>query len=149
MSHVTVIDIEIKDLAALRKACADLGLEFREGQTTFKWYGRQMGDYPIPDGYTKADMGKCEHAIGIPNNKDAYEVGVVKNRKTGGWHLMWDFFAGGKGLQAAVGNNCGKLTQEYAKHVALKECYKLKGMGFHQTQQKNAAGEHVILLRRA
>jgi len=31
MSHVTLVDTEIKDLDALRKACVDLGLEFKGG----------------------------------------------------------------------------------------------------------------------
>ena len=32
MSHVSKVDMEILDLDALKKACADCGLEFREGQ---------------------------------------------------------------------------------------------------------------------
>ena len=148
MSHVTVIDIEIKDLGALRRACEDLGLEFREGQTTFKWYGRHVGDYPIPEGYSKEDMGHCEHAIGIPNNKNAYEVGVIRNKATGGWHLMWDFFAGGHGLQKVVGNNCSKLVQGYSKQMVKSKLLPIMSKGFQLKEQQGQNGEIVLLLRR-
>ena len=57
MSHVTVIAVELKDLDALKAVCAALGLEFRENQKTYRWYGRHVGDFPIPEGLTKADLG--------------------------------------------------------------------------------------------
>ena len=65
MSHVTVIAVELKDLDALKAVCAALGLEFRENQTTYRWYGRHVGDFPIPEGLTKADLGRCDHAIAV------------------------------------------------------------------------------------
>lgn len=150
MSHVALVDIEIKDLAALNKACADLGLEFRGEQKTFKWWGTHVGDYPIPAGFTKEDMGKCDHAIGVANNQDSYEVGVVKRRDgKSGYHLMWDFFGGGKGLQAVVGVNCGKLTQAYAEQVVAKKLVPFKAKGWNIQKQKNAQGEIVLNLRKA
>ena len=45
MSHVTVIQIELKDLEALKFVCEQLGLEFREHQQTYRWYGTHIGDY--------------------------------------------------------------------------------------------------------
>lgn len=117
MSHVTTVNVEIKSLTALKKACADIGLEFREGQTTYRWWGRHVGDYPIPESFTKADLGKCNHAIGIPGNYNAYEVGVVQRGDS--YKLIWDFYNGGYGLQAAVGEDCHKLAQAYSKHVAV------------------------------
>ncbi len=45
MSHVATIEIQIKDLAALKQAAKDLGLEFRENQKTYRWYGYSVGDY--------------------------------------------------------------------------------------------------------
>jgi len=83
MSHVTVIEFEIRDLECLRQACTELGLEFREGQKTFRWFGVHVGDYKVPDGFAVQDMGKCDHAIGLPGNgpsKKAYEIGVVRRR---------------------------------------------------------------------
>ncbi len=34
MSHVSKIELEIKDLEALKAACQRLGVKFREGQKT-------------------------------------------------------------------------------------------------------------------
>ena len=45
MSHVSTINVEIRDLEALKEACKVLGLEFKEGQKTYKWFGRHVGDY--------------------------------------------------------------------------------------------------------
>jgi len=150
VSHVTLVDIEIKDLDALRQACVDLGLEFKEGQKTFKWYGTHVGDYDIPAGFKKSDMGKCDHAIGVKGNKDAYEIGVVKRRDgKSGYHLMWDFWNGGYGLQAAVGAKCGKLAQSYAEKVVQKKLQPFKAKGWNVNKATNPQGEIVLTLRRA
>lgn len=125
MSHVTTIEAEIRDLDSLKAACADLGLEFREGQQTYRWYGTHVGDYPLPQGFSKNDLGKCLHAIGVKGNKQAYEIGVVARRDgKPGYTLMWDFWAGGHGLQKVVGDNCKRLTQAYSANVALKKLQK-------------------------
>src|SRR4051812_32472193 len=115
MSHVATVDVEIKDLDALDAACKKLGLELVRGQTTFRWYGQHVGDYPLPAGFTGADLGTCEHAVRVPGRADAYEIGVVRRRDgRSGWSLMWDFYAGGYGLMERVGENCQSLRREYA-----------------------------------
>lgn len=119
MSHVTVIDVEIKDLEALKAACEKAGLEFKEGKRNYKWYGRHVGDYPLPAGFTKSDLGKCDHAIGVPGNNKAYEIGVVK--KGEGYTMLWDFWQGGFGLEKLAGKDCENVTNAYATEVALKE----------------------------
>ena len=138
MSHVATIDLHIKDLAALKAACRTLGLEFVEGQTTFRWYGRHVGDYPLPEGFTTADMGLCDHAIRLPGNTHAYEVGVVKRRDgKPGFTLMYDFWAGGYGLEAAIGKQASRLRQQYAAQVAMKQARK---QGFRVTQSVQQDG---------
>src|SRR3990167_8580608 len=72
VSHVTQVEIEIRDLDALERACSKLGLSLRRGQETYKWYGRSVGDYPLPAGVKESDLGKCSHAIHL--NASAYEV---------------------------------------------------------------------------
>ena len=121
MSHVTLMDVEINDLEALKKAAANCGLEFVE-QKTFKWYGYHVGDYPLPPGFTKADMGKCEYALRIPGNKDAYEVGIARRRDgKPGYVPLWDFWGGGFGLEERVGKEGLRLMDEYAAEVAIAE----------------------------
>lgn len=148
MSHVTTIDIVIKDLDALRKACEECGLEFVEGQTTFKWFGKFMNDSPVPEGYSPADYGKCEHAIKVPGNKQAYEIGVVQNKKTEGWSLLFDSWNGGYGLMAKAGAQCGKLTQEYSKAVVKKKLKPVLMKGFKLKQKAGENGAIVLHLRR-
>lgn len=107
-------------------------MEFREGKTQYKWYGRHVGDYPLPAGFAKEDLGKCEHAIGVPGNPNAYEIGVVKRRDgKQGFALCWDFFQGGYGLEALAGANCNALRQAYtieaAKRAAQKQGFRVTG----------------------
>lgn len=122
MSHITTVKVKIKNLKALKESCKALGLEFRENQKTYHWYGYSVGDYPLPEGFSKEDLGKCEHAIGIPGNKEAYEIGVCKSRNQDDeYTLLWDFWHGGYGLEEVVGKDCNRLTNSYAEQVALEE----------------------------
>lgn len=123
MSHVVTIETQILDLAALRKAAEELGLEFVEGQRTYRWYQRHVGDYPLPAGFTEADLGKCQHAIRVKGDPKAYEVGVVR-RKDGapGFQLIYDFYGScGKALEAVAGKGLTKLRQEYAAQVVIRQ----------------------------
>jgi len=126
MSHVSDVQLHIKDLAALKAACTALGLELVEGQQTYKWFGTHVGDYPLPKGFSKDELGKCAHAIRVKpgtegTSNKTYEIGVV-SRKDGqpGFTLMWDFWCGGYGLQQVVGDDCNKLKQAYAVQVAAR-----------------------------
>ena len=123
MSHVATIKAEIKSLNTLKKACKKLNLEFIENQKTYKWFGKHVGDYPIPEGFTINDMGRCEHAIKVPGAK--YEIGVVKdplNPKN--YKLIWDFWD--RNLPKILGKDAWKLTQRYELEQG-KEAAKKKG----------------------
>jgi len=127
MSHVSKFDCQVTDLEALKKAAEDCGLELVENQKTYKWYGRSVGDYPIPAGFKESDLGKCDHALRIPGNREAYEIGVVKSKTGTGYELLWDFWAGGHGLTAKVGQSGDRLKQAYQvrhteRHWQRKGC---------------------------
>jgi hypothetical protein len=62
MSHVAIIDLAIDDLDSLRRACSRLGLELVQ-QDTYRWFGYSVGDYPLPEGFTKDNLGRCQYAI--------------------------------------------------------------------------------------
>ena len=127
MSHVSAIELEIKDMDALKAACERLGLNFLEGKTTYRWFGTWMGDYPLPEGFTREDLGKCSHAISVPGA--AYEIGVVtRNGKT---TLLWDFWSSG-GLERVLGRGGGKLKQAYAVEAATRAAKK----GGYRVQEK-------------
>lgn len=147
MSHIATVSIQIKDLESLKKACKDIGLEFREGQKTYKWFGRWVNDYNGQDaayknGIKPEDYGKCEHAIGVPDNSNAYEIGVVKRSDGKGWALVWDFYAGGYGLEKIAGKDCGNLVQNYTKNVTIK---KMRSLGYEVEQKVTANGEIELI----
>lgn len=136
MSHITTCDLKIKDLGALKQAAEACGLEFVEGQKTYKWYGRRVGDDPMPPGMKEEDLGKCDHALRVPGKAGAYEIGVVAN-PDGTYTLLWDSWAGGKGLMQHVSSasdrrreGIGKLHQEYSAAVTRKELLRLKRRGY-------------------
>lgn len=122
MSHVVSFAIEITDIDAAKKACAELGLVFKEGQKSYKWYGRWVNDYDAADaaykfGIDPKDYGKCDHAIQVPGSN--YEIGLIRNPATGGYKVIFDFYGqNGKIIQAAIGQNGEKLIQYYGLNKA-------------------------------
>jgi hypothetical protein len=109
MSHISRIDLVITSLSDLVAACRDLGFQFVPEQKSYRWYGRWVGDVPMPEGITTEDLGKCDHAIQVPGCD--YEIGVVQR----GHHyvLLWDNWAAG-GLVEKIGPNAGLLKQAYS-----------------------------------
>jgi hypothetical protein len=122
LSHVDLIDIEIKSIKALAKAATNLGGAFHENKKTFGWFGRSVGDHPLPKGFTVADMGKCDHAISFPNCK--YEIGVVKDRENeANFQLLGDFWFSG-GLKKQIGEGGWKLKQQYTIEQTIETSVK-------------------------
>jgi len=146
MSHVATIALHITELAALKAACEALDLAFREGQSNFRWYGTVVGDYPLPEGFTASDMGQCEHAIGIKDNDRAYELGVVRRRDgKPGYLLMYDNWRGGHGLEEKIGQQAGKLKQQYAAQVAAGQARK---QGYRVSQSLQTDGSVRLVCTR-
>lgn len=135
MSHVTAIDINITDLTALKGAVKELGAEWREGQKTYQWYGRSVGDYPLPDGFTAKDLGKCEHAIRLAGTE--YEIGVVPKKQGGGYTLLYDFWGPGQRLKSHFGDGLTKLKQMYGVHKATAAA---RAKGYMVTRKPQSSG---------
>lgn len=134
MSHVATIELEVKDLDALEAAAKRLGMELRRGQTTYEWWGRSEGDYPIPEGFTADDLGKCEHALHHPGAD--YEIGIIKRRDgRPGYTLLWDFID--RDLVRVVGHEGRNLKREYATVVAMKQAI---ASGFRVQELKQQDG---------
>lgn len=142
MSHVATVDLHVKDLDALAKAAEECGCELVREQKRYKWYGKSVGDYPLPTGFTAEDLGKCEHAIRVKNgNGNAYEVGVCKRRDgKPGYTLLWDFWNGGYGLQNAIGADGKALRANYAVETTVKT---LRAKGC-RVEVKRVEGKRVI-----
>lgn len=124
MSHVVSIKTELTDLDAVKAVCAELGLIFREGQKSYEWWGQFMGDAPLPDGFTRAQLGHCEHAIAVPGT--SWEIGLAKPSNGKGYRLLFDYYGGrGKAILDAVGGKeASKFVQLYGVHKAIIECKK-------------------------
>lgn len=125
MSHIVSIDVKIRDLDALRVVAERLGLEFMEGQKTYKWFGRSLGDATLPEGVRKEDLGKCDHALRVRGNAEAYEAGLVR-MADGSFRLMYDYWNGGYGLMEKIAHSdqmekAGKLMQAYSTEVSRRE----------------------------
>lgn len=120
MSHTVKQQVKILNLDALAEAAKDCGMQLVLGKTKYKWYGRFMQDYPLPSGIAEKDLGKCNHCIEIPNDNQSYSVGVVKEKNSEEYSLLFDFWSGGGALMSHIGPDANKLTQAYKKHVAYQ-----------------------------
>lgn len=143
MSHVVgASDYPIMDLEALATAAEACGLEFRAGQTSYKWYGKFMNDYHGQDaayknGVKPETYGKCLHALRVRDNPAAYEVGVIQNPVGPGYSLIWDNYAQGRGLMPKIGDDGNKLRQAYGVAVLSKAAVE---NGYRVTGTTTAAG---------
>jgi hypothetical protein len=149
MSHVANIDVEILDLDVVKEICEALGLVFQENQRHYRWYGRHVGDYPLPEGITKDRLGFCDHALSVKGGgRQAYEIGLV--RQGAKWAVLWDFWMGGHGLEACVGKDGIKFAEAYSKAVGIKTTKQFaKAKGWTYTEKVDEeTSETVILLRK-
>ena len=139
MSHISKMELEITSLLDLKEACQRLGLTFCENQTTYKWYGTWVGDAPLPKGITTEELGKCSHAIKVP--ECLYEIGVV--RRGSKYILLWDSWSSG-GLELKIGKDAGILKQAYSiqriKREAMLKRYRI-------SEQKVEKGIRLVLCR--
>jgi hypothetical protein len=132
MSHVTNIDIEISNLNALESAIQEMGGTFLRDKKNYTWYGRHVGDYPLPPGFTKEMLGKCEHAIGLGGTD--YQIGVVRNpAKPKTYTLLYDFWGPGEKLRSHFGDGLTKLKQMYGVHTATAAA---KAKGYYVTRKQ-------------
>ncbi len=129
MSHITKIDIEVTDLEALKEAAATLGGELQEGKKSYRWFGTWVGDTQMPEGMTRADLGKCDHAIRFKGAE--YELGVVKRKDGKGFTLAWDYWHSGGLDRVLGGQSAPKLKQAYGVARLKREARKRR-MAVHE-----------------
>ena len=112
MSHITQVEeIQVSDLPAFEKACRERGVELRRDQKQFKNFGGRNSP--------------CEMAVVDPQNRKAYEAGLVKTADGKAYVLQVDNWNEGHGLNEKIGYNAGLLLQRYginaAKNAAVKQ----------------------------
>lgn len=120
MSHVTTAVAQPTDLNALAAAAQKFG-GVLERKSTYNWYGRHVGDYPIPAGIRREDLGKCDYVIRLPGVR--YEVGVLKQGDK--YTLLYDFYGSGGShdgnrLREVFGDGLSKLCTSYNQAVVAQ-----------------------------
>jgi hypothetical protein len=121
MSHISKIELEVRDLGILGQACARLGLQLIRGQKTFRWYGKDA---------------QCDQAIKIPGAN--YEIGVLY--RNGLYELNCDFYD--SNIEKVIGRKGGLLKQAYAVEKTKIEARK-KGYSVLERQTENGIRLHV------
>ena len=122
MSHFATIQTQIRDIAALREACRELGLTVQENAEARGYdENRQHGDYVI-------------------RLKGPYDVSV--NRQPDGtFGLTTDWYD--DHVEKEVGANYGKLLQLYGVHKTMIESRK-RGHMVQRKAQKDGSIKLVI-----
>jgi hypothetical protein len=132
MSHVDTHHLDIKDLSLMPAVAEALGGTYEEC-STYRWWGRHVGDHPLPEGMTADDMGKCVGKISFPDCE--WDVGIVPSRtKPGEYDAIFDFYGGaGHRLQQKVGVQCEKIKQQYGL-MAARAMFARRGIKCTETR---------------
>jgi hypothetical protein len=120
MSHFATVETQIRDAAALKGACAELGLEVLENAVA-RGYGRNS---------VKGDL--------VIRLKGPYDI-ALNRQQDGNYGLTTDWWGGH--VEAEVGKDYGRLLQLYAVHKAQIEARK-KGL----TVRRQALGDGSVKL---
>jgi len=122
MSHFTTINTQIKDINALRSACAEMGLPLTTNAQARGYYeNRIKGDFVI-------------------QLKGPYDI-AVNRQKDGTFGLTCDWWQGC--VEKEVGPKFGRLLQLYGVHKAMQEARK-KGCLVRRSQQNDGSVKLVI-----
>jgi len=121
MSHISKIELEVKDLSILGQACTKMGLQLVKNQKTYKWYGNEA---------------ECDHAIKIPDAD--YEIGI--KHVNGRYELHCDYYDAN--LETAIGRQGGLLKQAYAVAKTRIEARR-KGYSVLEKQTETGIRLHV------
>jgi hypothetical protein len=122
MSHFTTITTQIKDIEALRCACAELGLSVHASTQARGYMGNTIpGDFVI-------------------RLKGPYDIALNK-QPNGSFGFTADLWNGH--VEAEAGKNYSTLLQLYAVHKATREARK-KGHLVRRTRQQDGSIKLLI-----
>jgi len=116
MSHISKIELEVRDLGILAQACTQLSLELLRDQKSFKWYEKESA---------------CDHAIKVPGAD--YEIGVI--HKEGRYELHCDYYD--RNIENTIGRQGGLLKQAYA---VAKTKIEARKKGYSVLERKTETG---------
>jgi hypothetical protein len=130
MSHFTKCDLKITNLVALKRALADMELNFKEAQNEQQvvvrgWKGATL------DAEVSVDMGK-------------YDIGVVK-QQDGTYELVadwWGIEVTGHGTKEEFEE---KLNQRYAYQRVVMAC---EEQGYTMEEKNEETGEIQLVMKK-
>jgi hypothetical protein len=123
MSHFTTIKTQIKDIEALRLACAELGLAVKQNAQARGYYENKIkGDYVI-------------------KLKGPYDIALNK-QPDGSFGITADLWEGH--VEKEVGKGYGKLLQLYGVHKASREARK-RGLSVMRKAQQNGSIKLILM----
>lgn len=123
MSHFTTIETQIKDIDALRAACAEMDLLLLEN-TEARGYG-----------------SNARHGDHVIRLKGPYDI-AVNHDASGTCQLTTDWWDGH--VEREVGPNFGRLLQLYAVHKASMEA---RRRGYRVQRENQTNGEIKLVLQ--
>ena len=124
MSHFTTIQTQVRDLAALADACAELGLTF------------------VANGNCRGYAGITRKAPNVIKLKGPYDIAVEPTKENNGtFGLTTDWWDGH--VAKEVGSGYGRLLQTYGVHKTMREAA-LRGM--RTTRRQEADGSIFLTL---
>jgi hypothetical protein len=124
MSHYSQHVSKLNDIDAVKAACEELNLTIREGGTVRY--------------YSSSNQVKANFVISIPGCQ--YDVGLVKDSKTGNYTLVYDEWQGY--VEKKLGKGCIKLIESANYHKITK---KAKLRGYFINRKDNEKGIQIIL----
>ena len=124
MSHFTAIQVEIRDIAALKAACVEIGLT--------------VDDNTEARGYQKNKI-KGDHVIRL---NGPYDV-ALQRLPQGGYQVQFDLWQGH--VEKELGKDFGRLKQLYGTHKAMREARR-KGMTVRRRNLPNG-NIHLCIAR--
>jgi hypothetical protein len=122
MSHFTTIKTQIKDIEALRSACAELKLTV------------------LPNAEARGFVNQKQKGDFVIRLKGPYDI-ALNRQPDGSFGLTADFWDGH--VERETGKGYGKLLQFYAVHKATREARR-KGHLIRRAQQKDGSIKLVI-----
>lgn len=140
MSHVAMQETKPGEPMFMDMEALELAAKMCKGRlvkrNTYNWWMSHVGDYPLPKGVNKDDLGTNavfvfeidpEHyaELGISNSgKKPYDIGFLEDPNNPGCFVpIYDFYAGGYGLESAIGK---PLFNDVGQKAIRMLCPKLK-----------------------
>lgn len=155
MSHVVAIKTAFNDAEALRSAFDALGFDVSEAES-YRWWGYSVGDYPVPEGFTAAELGRCHFkATQRGATSGGYEAGIIDKEQLpanhparsaypGRYIVQYDFFD--QTLAKKLGSEgAPHLCQRYAVEVARAQ---LRRKGYQLTEERQPDGRIRVVGRK-